>query len=129
MNKINKEQILISRHYIMSNGKEDNNRDKYYAYLLNKFGIEIVNPKFLNKDVVQQLKKYLKINIPNSFYKNPQDLKYFSCEELYLEQLISYINIDLIEGNHNKNTNFNRIELFNKVLPKYENGKDIKIRK
>ena len=129
MNKINKEQILISRHYIMSNGKEDNNRDKYYAYLLNKFGIEIVNPKFLNKDVVQQLKKYLKINIPNSFYKNPQDLKYFSCEELYLEQLISYINIDLIEGNHNKNTNFNRIELFNKVLPKYENGKEIKIRK
>ena len=84
MNKINKEQILISRHYIMSNGKEDNNRDKYYAYLLNKFGIEIVNPKFLNKDVVQQLKKYLKINIPNSFYKNPQDLKYFSCEKLYL---------------------------------------------
>lgn len=129
MNKINKEQILISRHYIMSNGKEDNNRDKYYAYLLNKFGIEIVNPKFLNKDVVQQLKKYLKINIPNSFYKNPQDLKYFSCEELYLEQLISYINIDLIEGNYNKNTNFNRIELFNKVLPKYENGKEIKIRK
>lgn len=129
MNKINKEQILISRHYIMSNGKEDNNRDKYYAYLLNKFGIEIVNSKFLNKDVVQQLKKYLKINIPNSFYKNPQDLKYFSCEELYLEQLISYINIDLIEGNHNKNTNFNRIELFNKVLPKYENGKEIKIRK
>lgn len=129
MNKINKEQILISRHYIMSNGKEDNNRDKYYAYLLNKFGIEIVNPKFLNKDVVQQLKKYLKINIPNSFYKNPQDLKYFSCEELYLEQLISYINIDLIEGNHNKNTNFNRIELFNKILPKYENGKEIKIRK
>ena len=62
MNKINKEQILISRHYIMSNGKEDNNRDKYYAYLLNKFGIEIVNPKFLNKEVVQQLKKYLKIN-------------------------------------------------------------------
>ena len=33
MNKINKEQILISRHYIMSNEKEDNNRDKYYAYL------------------------------------------------------------------------------------------------
>ena len=129
MNKINKEQILISRHYIMSNGQEDKNRDKYYAYLLNKFGIEIVNPKFLNKEVVQQLKKYLKINIPNSFYKNPQDLKYFSCEELYLEQLISYINIDLIEGNHNKNTNFNRIELFNKVLPKYENGKEIKIRK
>ena len=129
MNKINKEQILISRHYIMSNGQEDNNRDKYYAYLLNKFGIEIVNPKFLNKEVVQQLKKYLKINIPNSFYKNPQDLKYFSCEELYLEQLISYINIDLIEGNHNKNTNFDRIELFNKVLPKYENGKEIKIRK
>lgn len=129
MNKINKEQILISRHYIMSNGKEDNNRDKYYAYLLNKFGIEIVNPKFLNKDVVQQLKKYLKINIPNSFYKNPQDLKYFSCEELYLEQLISYINIDLIEGNHNKNTNFNRIELFNKVLPKYKNGEEVKIRK
>ena len=129
MNKINKQQILISRHYIISNGKEENNRDKYYAYLLNKFGIEIINPKFLNKDVVQQLKKYLKLKIPNSFYKNPQDLNYFTCEELYLEQLISYINIDLIEGNHNKNTNFNRIELFEKILPKYENGDEAKIRK
>lgn len=129
MNKINKQQILISRHYIISNGKEENNRDKFYAYLLNKFSIEIVNPKFLNKDVVQQLKKYLKLKIPNSFYKNPQDLNYFTCEELYLEQLISYINIDLIEGNHNKKTNFNRIELFEKILPKYENGDEVKIRK
>ena len=69
--------------------------------------------------VVKDIAEYIGISIPSSFYDNPQQTKYFSCDELLLEQIISYVVIDLIEGNHNEHTNFDRIEIFKKVLSLY----------
>lgn len=98
------------------------------AYALNTFGIVFSNPSFASKNVIKALSEQIPINVPKSFYNNPQDLTHFSCAELLLEQLVSYFVI-AISGTHNEETNFDRIELFNKALPvTSEKGDDIKLR-
>lgn len=115
-------QILLTRRYVFTYGDivSKKTQSYYFTYLLNRFGIEITNPDKLNINVVKEIAEYMGINIPSSFYDNPQQTKYFNCDELVLEQFVSYVVIDLIEGNHNVNTNFNRIELFKKIFPMYD---------
>lgn len=98
------------------------------AYALNTFGIVFSNPGLASKNVIRALSEQIPINVPKSFYNNPQDLTHFSCAELLLEQLVSYFVI-AISGTHNEETNFDRIELFNKALPvTSKKGDDIKLR-
>lgn len=124
MNKVSSKlkQIFLSRHYVLTDESiiDKKTQSYYFTYLLNRFGIEIVNPEKLNMQVVKDIAEYMGISIPSSFYDNPQQTKYFSCDELLLEQIVSYVVIDLIEGNHNEHTNFDRIEIFKKVFPKYD---------
>ena len=124
------QQIMLPKHYVMKSDSDESvkNIAYYNAYLLSNFGIEVTNPKELTKETVKEIADYFKLNVPASFYKNPQDLKYFTKEELLIEQLVSYFVI-AIEGTHNEDTHFDRIEIFKKNLPEYTEGDDIKTRK
>lgn len=102
------------------------------AYLLVNFGIELTNPEKIGEDVIEMLNDYMHLNVPSSFYANPQDMRYFTSEELLIEQLVSYLKIELT-GNGAIDTEnpekYDRVEVFKKTLPQYADGKEIKLRK
>lgn len=102
-------------------------RAYYNAYALNTFGIVFTNPELASKEVIEEIIEHIPVEIPKSFYKNPQDLSLYSCSQLLLEQLVSYF-IIAIQGEDNEDAMFDRVELFNKCTPITANNKDIKIR-
>jgi hypothetical protein len=86
---------------------------------LANFGIVVNKPYLLTSDMVQDISKILKLEVPKSFYANPQDTRYFTKEELLIEQIVSYFAYA---------TDLGRIELFKKDLPEYFIGDEIKLR-
>lgn len=125
-----KHEILNNRHYLLVEGTPDNNYAYYSAKLLNKCGVIVDKPKLLTREMLARLFAfYCVYSVPKSFYKNPQDLRYFTCDELVLEQLVSYFNIEFIAGvDSNNKEDFERIELFKKALPDYKEGDEVNIR-
>lgn len=124
-----KNSILLKNHYLMGS-INDNNYEYLAAKLLNTFGVIVDKPNKLNHIHVKLISEFFGLNIPSSFYNNPQDLKYFTCGELLLEQLVSYFKIEFITGVNSENKeDFERIEIFKKVLPNYEEGKEVVFRK
>ena len=119
-----KQQILLERHLILleeNNETVDEKTCAYYnTYLYVNFGVEIVNKECVNEEVLRQLSEVFRLNVPDSFYKNPQDTKNFTCEELFLEQVVSYF---LGYG-----TSLGRVELFEKYLPEFVVDGEITIR-
>ena len=115
------ENILLSRRYLISTSDQAVANNTYLnAYLLVNFGIEVDKPELLTKEMVEQISDKFHLNVPKSFYINPQDTKLFSCDELLLEQLVSYFAYG---------SDLGRIELFKKVLPPtYVVGDEIKLR-
>lgn len=116
--------ILRTRHYLVldeSIRSEQNTNTSAYlnAYLLANFGVVVDKPAFLNRDMVQQIDEEFHLNVPESFYSNPQDTKYFTCDELLIEQIVSYFAYGLDLG---------RLELFKKDLPEYVEGDELKLR-
>ena len=106
------DQILLEKRLIYIDTPkpvEEKRRAYLNSYLLVNFGIELENPECVNDEVLQKIDALLRLNVPSSFYESPQDTKYFSCEELFLEQVFSYW---LGYG-----TPIKRIELFPKVIP------------
>lgn len=125
------ESILIQRHYVFEGKKEElSEKEKAYynAFLFANFGITLDKPELVNRYIIQTIQAAYLLKVPSSFYKNPQDLKYFSCDELFLEQLVSYFVIEA-NGVKNENNHFERIKLFEKELPKYLLGKEMVERK
>lgn len=126
------EKILLKRGYLLDYSEYGNlsKSAPYYAIkLLNKFSVTVDKPTHLHKKNVQAVASFFNETIPESFYENPQDLKNFSCEELVLEQLVSYFMIDYVNGAYFENeSDFDRIKLFKKVLPKYKAGKEVVLR-
>lgn len=124
-----KNKILISRNYIFYD--EKNKSDEFAILstkLFNEFAILVDKPEFVNKNTVRAVATYYKRNIPSGFYDNPQDLKYYTCEELNIEKMVSYFTITLA-GEHSDNKNvFKRVDIFDKALPKYKEGEEVKIR-
>lgn len=113
--------ILRTRHFLVI---EDTNPDGQFsaylnAYLLANFGIVVDKPDQLTKEMVNQIAEEFHLNVPKSFYSNPQDTKYFSCEELFIEQLVSYFAYG---------SDLGRIEIFKKDLPEYVVGDELKLR-
>ena len=57
MNKVSSKlkQIFLSRHYVLTDESiiDKKTQSYYFTYLLNRFGIEIVNPEKLNMQVVK----------------------------------------------------------------------------
>ena len=114
--------ILTLRHFLVSTSEQDvvNEKTKFYnAYLLANFGIVVDKPYLLTGDMIQDISKILKLEVPKSFYANPQDTKYFTKEELLIEQIVSYFAYA---------TDLGRIELFEKELPEYFVGDELKLR-
>lgn len=117
-------QILRTRHYLVLDEiirPEQSLQTNTYlnAYLLANFGIVVDKPAFLSRDMVKQIDEEFHLKVPKSFYDNPQDTKYFSCEELLLEQIVSYFAYG---------SDLGRIELFKKDLPDYVVGDELKLR-
>lgn len=119
-----KQQILISRHYLLSTKTtEDKLRVAYLnAYLFSNFGILVDKPELLTTEHVKEISKLYKLNVPASFYKNPQDTKYYSREELFVNQVVSYFFAYGAEDS--------AIDLFKdeKTLPEYPECEEIKLR-
>lgn len=114
--------ILRTRHYLVidSESYSDQQNNAYLnAYLLANFGIIVDKPAFLTKDIINQIDAEFHLNVPKSFYSNPQDTKYFSCEELLIEQIVSYFAYG---------SDLGRIEIFKKDLPEYVVGDELKLR-
>lgn len=121
-----KNKILLKRRTLLE-GYPSESSSYFAAKLLNTFGVTVDKVEKLNDVHVKLISDFYGINIPKSFYSNPQDLNYFTCSELILEQLVSYL---VIAGNEHSDDKelFNRIELFKKVLPNYEEGKEVVLR-
>ena len=116
--------ILRTRHYLVLDEvirPEQSLQNNAYlnAYLLANFGIIVDKPAFLSRDMINQIDKEFHLNVPASFYSNPQDTKYFSCEELLIEQIVSYFAYG---------SDLGRIEIFKKDLPEYVVGDELKLR-
>lgn len=128
-----KEKILLKRKYLLADrdavGVDKRTAMYYAAQLLNKFGVIVSDPSMLTPRHIQIVSDLYGVDVPRSFYSNPQDTRYFTCDELLLEQLVSYINIEFFAGvNSMDESQFDRIELFRKTLPNYKEGSDIVFR-
>jgi len=131
-----KETILFKKHCFLA--KETNEilapaTIAYLnAYLLANFGIEVDKPSLLTKEMIQVASDILHIDVPHSFYANPQDMRYFTCEELAVEQLVSYFLVEFTGGGALSDEHperFDRPTVFKKALPQYVQGDEIKLRK
>lgn len=125
MNKTNIEQILIKRHYLLAApiAVEDKAKVAYYnAYLLANFGIIVDKPQLLSGISVKEIADLYKLDVPASFYANPQHMGYFTKAELFIEQLVSYFLVETGTGI------YSRPEIFEKDLPEYKQGDEIKLR-
>ena len=124
---VNEQTILIARHYLREvpilEGEDAKVRQAYLnAYLFTNFGIIVDRPELLDDVHVQEIADLFKLEVPASFYKNPQDTKYYSGVELFINQVLSYF---LAYGEENS-----AIDIFKdeKALPTYKEGKEIKVR-
>ena len=90
------------------------------AFLLANFGIVVDKPELLTKEMVKDISDVYKLNVPKSYFANPQDTKFYTAEELLIEQCISYFLAYGAEDSH--------VHIFDKELPDYPVGDEIKIR-
>lgn len=126
-NSTNAHQILIARHYLNAVPQEISELTKVRtaylnAYLLSNFGIIVDKPQLLTDTHVKEIADLYKLTVPASFYSNPQDMKYFTKAELLIEQLVSYFLVETGTGI------YLRPEIFEKDLPEYKTGDEIKLR-
>lgn len=124
-----KEKILISRHFLIEDDEQVSvtKRAYYESFILTKLGILVDKPNKLTSKMVDALCEVFKINVPKSFYKNPQDLRYFNSRELLIEQLVSYFTVESSRI-LDVDVNYDRIEIFKKELPQYFTSSDVTIR-
>jgi len=125
-----RESILVQRGFLLAQNSKVNDYSKYYAAkLLNTFGVLVDKPNEVTENHVRVIERLFGTDISRSFYNNPQDIRYFTVDELILEQVISYFSIENITGMNSENeSDFDRIELFKKALPKYQEGKEVTFR-
>lgn len=119
-----KQQILIKRHYLLSTGVKNYNEVNlayHNAFLLSNFGIIVDKPKLLTKEMMDEIACLYKLNVPASYFKNPQDMKYYTKAELFIEQVVSYFLAYGAENSH--------VEVFQKDLPEYTVGDELVLRK
>lgn len=90
------------------------------AFLLSNFGIVVDKPELLTKEMVKDISDVYKLNVPKSYFANPQDTKFYTADELLIEQCISYFFAYGAEDSH--------VHIFDKELPEYPVGNEIKIR-
>ena len=119
------QKILISRRMLVAEAIPTKSTFKLEgaylnAFLLSNFGIVVDKPELLTKEMVKDISDVYKLNVPKSYFANPQDTKFYTAEELLVEQCISYFLAYGAEESH--------IHVFDKELPEYPVGEEIKIR-
>ena len=119
------QKILISRRMLIAEVIPTKSVFKHEgaylnAFLLANFGIVVDKPELLTKEMVQDISESYKLNVPKSYFANPQDTKFYTAEELLVEQCISYFLAYGAEESH--------VHVFDKELPEYPVGDEIKIR-
>ena len=120
---VNLQQILISRHYLLEvpMTAEAKTMAMYYnAYLFANFGIKVDRPELLAEKHVKEISELFRLNVPASFYANPQDTKFYTSGELFVNQVLAYF---LAYGAQDSS-----IDVFDKQLPEYPEGKNIVVR-
>ena len=122
---VNAQTILITRHYLLVVPQEVDPESKVRtaylnAYLFSNFGIVVDRPELLTETHVEEISDLFKLNVPASFYKNPQDTKYYTSDELFVNQVLAYF---LAYGEENSS-----VDVFDKELPEYPEDKEIKLR-
>ena len=90
------------------------------TFLFSNFGIVVDKPELLTKEMIKDISDVYKLNVPKSYFANPQDTKFYTAEELLVEQCISYFFAYGADESH--------IHVFDKELPEYLAGNEIKIR-
>ncbi|MBQ8425849.1 MAG: hypothetical protein IJX17_07550 [Clostridia bacterium] len=124
-----KNEILLKRNYLLY---DKNIKSKNFAHfavkLLDSYAVEVDKPEFLTEEHIKLISEFYEDNIPESFYQNPQDLNNFTCDELYIEQLVSYFTIDINGTFTTDKEVYKRKEIFSKVFPSYFEGDELKIR-
>ena len=121
----NLNKMLVMRHYVVDRDPDMSDKTtKAYlnAYLLCNFGIVVDKPQALTREMIKDISEVYKLNVPASFYSNPQDTKFYSRAELLIEQLVSYFLVETGTGI------YDHVEIFNKDLPEYKVGDEIKLR-
>lgn len=116
-------KILISRRYLIEDPMNMTSKQEcawLNSYLFANFGIIVDQPTKLTLRMVKDIAEIYRLDVPASYFKNPQDTKFYSCEELLLEQLVSYFLAYGADDSH--------IHLFEKDLPEYMVGSDLKLR-
>ena len=118
------QNILISRRMLVAGNYPANTSKIENAYLnaflLSNFGIVVDKPELLTKEMVKDISDVYKLNVPKSYFANPQDTKFYTAEELLVEQCISYFLAYGAEESH--------VHVFDKELPSYPVGDEIKLR-
>lgn len=123
-----KEKLLVKRGYLLAHEEMDQMNCGYYnAKLISDFGVIVDKPELLTQAHVKLIANTFGINIPKSFYENPQDLKYFTMDELKLEQLVSYVQVNQHLDSEDASV-FDRVEIFKKALPDYKEGEEVTYR-
>jgi hypothetical protein len=123
---VTKDSILIRRGYLPQYDTVTLTEAQAYAMEAFKvFGVRFNKPQLVTAQHLAILEGVFKRRVPHSFYANPQDTTHFTSDELALEQFISYVMIEYHHGvDSNVDEHFDRIELFKKVLPDYQEGKE-----
>jgi hypothetical protein len=118
----NLKQILIKRHQLVSESNYETKELKAYynAFLLANFGIIVDKPELLTKEMIEEISGLYRLNVPASYFKNPQDMKYYTKAELFIEQAVSYFLAYGAEDSH--------IKVFQKDLPEYTVGDELTLR-
>lgn len=121
------QNILIARRMLVASDYKDAYNpnlkiEKAYlnAFLLSSFGIVVDKPELLTKEMVKDISDVYKLEVPASYFKNPQDTRFYTAEELLIEQCVSYFLAYGAEDSH--------VKVFDKELPEYPVGDEIKIR-
>ena len=76
----NIQKILISRRMLVAEVIPTKSVFKHEgaylnAFLLANFGIVVDKPELLTKEMVQDISESYKLNVPKSYFANPQDRK------------------------------------------------------
>ncbi len=114
-------QILAKRRKIYLKEKPAEKDSAYYnAYLYANMGIVADKPELIGKEAFLSLVSLYAQTVPQSYLKNPQDIKYYSGDELFIEQVFSYFFKYGEDDCHMK--------VFDKDLPDYQSGCDLERR-
>jgi hypothetical protein len=117
------EKILISRRYLVVDDSfvvDRKTQAWLNSYLFANFGIVVDRPEMLTSKMLKDIAEVYRLNVPKSYFANPQDTKFYTCEELFLEQIVSYFLAYGADESH--------VRLFAKDLPDYMVGTDMKFR-